>query len=634
MSGLDVRVGSMRPSQLMWSYGIGAMVDLPRLSVMVEGLDQWATDHARVIAEDRLLAAVRRALGPQVQRLYEPPLPEEEPFGLPPSAPEYRIGVPVGIFPKWLRCPRCKLLSDADSKVFAQKGSSARPDEVQYVHEGCSKRGRGRPPSCVPARFLTACRAGHLDDFPWREFVHRGPTSCEGTLRFYEVGSSLETANLYVACDEGLGFSKEQDEENHHGGGGDQGCGMRPRSMVDAFGQRAIGVLPVCRGRHPHLRDATGDCGRQLKTILLGSSSSWFPKAISALSIPTGATELEQAVEDAWTALGEVKTKEEVAFLRRLNQLKGATRFSDEEVFAAVQDRKSGHVGAVETEDMKLPEWQVLSDPEAAPSGEDFLVTMGEAPARFDDYFEPPILVEKIREVNALIGFTRLEAPEELLRGDDDITYAPLSINDPTWVPANEVRGEGILVRFKNEAIAAWERRITTDSHLAQLVGANSAWRAARDLDPNEGYPGHRHVLLHTFSHLLMRELALECGYSASSIRERIYASSPELGDMAGVLIYTAAPDSEGTLGGLVRLGEPKMLGKMIEQALIHAQMCAADPLCSEHDPVPDRVLHAAACHACLFAPETGCEQGNRFLDRAVVVPTLTSPTAAFFQGT
>ena len=111
MSTFDVRVGSMRPSQLMWSYGIGAMIDLPRLSVMVEGLDHWSLDHARVISEDRLLAAVRRSLGPQVNRLYEPPLPDEEPFGLPPSDPAYRIGVPVGVFPKWLRCPRCKLLS-------------------------------------------------------------------------------------------------------------------------------------------------------------------------------------------------------------------------------------------------------------------------------------------------------------------------------------------------------------------------------------------------------------------------------------------------------------------------------------------------------------------------------------------
>ena len=626
-----VRVGSMRPSQLMWSYGIGAMIDLPRLSVMVEGLDFWSTEHARIISEDRLLGAVRSSLGPQVKRLLEPPLPEEEPFGADIGDPVYRIGVPVGVFPKWLRCPRCGLLSDVDSGVFKFKGSSKRPDEVQYLHEGCSK-GKNRAPTCVPARFLAACRAGHLDDFPWREFVHRGPTSCQGTLRFYEKGSSLETANLFVACDLGTGFSKQIEGEVEHPGAASGGCGQRPRSMVDAFGPAAKSALPLCRGRHPHLRDSTDECGRELRTILLGSSSSWFPQAISALSIPTGSTELAQAVEDNWSNLGEVTSVAEVAFLRKINQLRSATKFSDEEIFAAVNARLNGEQATVDTEDMKIPEWEVLSDPASAPNGEDFLVTLGVKPVGFEQYFEPTVLVEKIREVNALVGFTRLEAPEELLRGDDDITYAPLSRNPPEWVPANEVRGEGILLRFQPDVIAEWEQREGVQAHLRQLELANQGWRAARQLETGSGYPGHRHVLIHTFSHLLMRELALECGYSATSIRERIYASLPGADiDMAGVLIYTAAPDSEGTLGGLVRLGEPKMLGRLIAQALEHADLCAADPLCAEHDPIPDRSLHAAACHACSFAPETGCEQGNRFLDRAAVIPTMTTAAAAFF---
>ncbi|MEZ5257864.1 MAG: hypothetical protein R2705_13495 [Ilumatobacteraceae bacterium] len=157
----------MRPSQLMWSYGIGAMIDLPRLSVMVEGLDRWSTDHARVISEDRLLAAVRRAWAPRCSDCSSRRCPPRS-RGVAPNDPIYRIGVPIGVFPKWLRCPRCKLLSDVDAGVFTRSGTSTRPDEVQYLHKGCSKQGKGRVPSCVPARFVVACRAGHLDDFPWR----------------------------------------------------------------------------------------------------------------------------------------------------------------------------------------------------------------------------------------------------------------------------------------------------------------------------------------------------------------------------------------------------------------------------------------------------------------------------------
>lgn len=629
----ETRVGAIRPSQLMWSYGIGAMVDLPRLSVMVEGLERWNTDHARVISEDRLLAAVRRELGRQVQRLYEPPLPEEDPFKADEFDPVHRIGVPVGVFPQWLRCPRCGLMSDADSGVFTFDGSNRRPDEAGYLHKICSKKGKGRAPYCIPARFLVACRAGHLDDFPWREYVHRGNTSCTGTIKFYEKGSSLETANLFVACDNGLGFSHSEDgDDDGHAGGGDGGCGARPRSMVDAFGVKGLTALPRCRGRHPHLRDSSGSCGLELRTILLGSSSSWFPKAISALSIPTGASELDQAVEEKWSLLENVDEESEIKPFRKANLLGSATQFSDAEIWSAIEARRAGTQAHVETAEMKPPEWAVLSDPASAPKGSDFEVALGDVPTGYDKVFAPTVLVEKIREVNALVGFTRLEAPEDLLRGDDDLTYAPISLNDPTWVPANEVRGEGILVRFLPDAIAAWEQRPETSARLSQLEEANQHWRAARHLPTDGGYPGHRHVLIHTFSHLLMRELALECGYSATSIRERIYASGiDDDHDMAGVLIYTAAPDSEGTLGGLVRLGESKMLGRLIGQAIEHARLCASDPLCAEHDPVPDRALHAAACHACTFAPETGCEFGNRFLDRATVIPTLQVTNAAFF---
>jgi hypothetical protein len=127
--------------------------------------------------------------------------------------------------------------------------------------------------------------------------------------------------------------------------------------------------------------------------------------------------------------------------------------------------------------------------------------------------------------------------------------------------------------------------------------------------------------------------LAVECGYTTASIRERIYSRNPgDQGPMAGVLIYTAAPDSQGTLGGLVSLGEPDSLGRHLDQALEGVRLCASDPLCAEHHPRESLTLHAAACHACLFAPETSCERGNKYLDRAVLVGTVQRSDLAFFN--
>jgi hypothetical protein len=128
----------------------------------------------------------------------------------------------------------------------------------------------------------------------------------------------------------------------------------------------------------------------------------------------------------------------------------------------------------------------------------------------------------------------------------------------------------------------------------------------------------------------------MEAGYSSASIRERIYADdgSGDAPPMAGLLLYTAAPDSEGTLGGLVSLGEPDRLGRLIRLALEQIRLCASDPLCGEHRPAQDGTssLHGAACHACMFSPETSCERGNKYLDRGFLVQTIGGGNVPFFE--
>ncbi|MCS7050567.1 MAG: DUF1998 domain-containing protein [Thermomicrobium sp.] len=208
---------------------------------------------------------------------------------------------------------------------------------------------------------------------------------------------------------------------------------------------------------------------------------------------------------------------------------------------------------------------------------------------------------------------------------------AALCRNRPEWVPATEVHGEGIFLRFDEKAVAAWEVKAEVQDRDAKLRAGHRGWKNARRLDQDAGYPGIRYAMLHTFSHLLIRELALECGYSSASIRERVYASAGGDTPMAGILLYTAASDSDGTLGGLVELAEPKTLGRMIEQALRRAAICSSDPLCSEHDPEKDRSLHSAACHACSFVSETSCERANRYLDRSLLVDTFVCKGAGFF---
>lgn len=608
------RVGELRPSQLLWSFGVGAVVDLPNFSVMVLGLDDWEETKSEPVGEGRLLMAIRRALGPQVTKLLAPPRAIESDGRYDPFSEAARVGVPVTAFPEWFRCPICQLLAPLETRLFEFKGNPYRPDQARYVHSLCS-RAKGKPPTAVPARFLVACERGHIDDFPWIYFVHRGKTGCTGTLKFYEVGASLETANLWVECSE---------------------CGSK-RSMVEAFGQPDEPALPACRGRHPHLREATGDCQEVLRAILLGASNSWFPETRSVLSVPTRTGRLAQLVEEKWLFLENASS---IDVLKAFLASPGFGEFAEfdlDEIWTEIEGRRTnedGPEGIDEVVDLKGPEWEVLSDPDPALNGRDFWLTKANPPPTFKDRIAGTVLAERLREVNALVGFTRLRSVGESAPGEARARRAPLASGTTRWVPATEVRGEGIFLKFDLDRIQSWEPTAAVQERERLLLAAHKEWRSARDLQPLDGdFPGVRYAMLHSLAHALMREFSLDCGYNAASIRERIYASQEGDPEMAGILIYTAAPDSEGTLGGLVNLGRPQELDRLLRQSLERSRLCASDPLCSEHDPSKDGTLHGAACHACLFAPETSCELGNRYLDRSLVVPTFRTVGASFFSS-
>ena len=609
----NCRVGNVRPSQLLWTYGPGAMIDLPNFSVMTMGLDMWNQDQCRPIQEPRLLEEVRKTCGPQVERLLQPPVCESEPDD--PNDPRSYIGVPVQPFPRWFRCVKCGMMAEYDSGLFDIKENFYRPERTRFVHVNCPK-GHGKPVDAVPVRFLVACKHGHVDDFPWRWFVHDGPSDCRGSLYFYEKGASLQTENLWVEC---------------------KGCNRR-KSLAKAFGPMGQATLPACRGHHPHLghdSDSFSECGEQLRTILLGATNSWFPVTASVLAIPTRNGELAQLVSDNWQALRAAQTKEMLdaffAMWAATNEKTELRGYGLDDVWEAVlKERRSGAPAPSAEEDVKVPEWNELSSETPIVKFPNFVCKKGAVPEAFGRAICKVVLLERLRKVNALVGFTRIEARDEFAQ--NAVLPSGLGKGPPKWVPACEVFGEGLFLQFDEAAVAGWESSPAVKKRENELRKSYAQWRTNRQLEPDKGFPGARFYLLHTISHLFIRELALECGYNAASIQERIYAKSGE-NPMAGILVYTAASDSDGTLGGLVALGAPEKLGTILEKALARAGTCSSDPLCSERKHLVDSLLHGAACHACAFAAETSCEVGNRYLDRSLVVPTYAVKDAAFFEG-
>jgi hypothetical protein len=602
------RVGSIRPSQILYTYGPGSVIDLPGMSVTLGGLDDWRTDDMPVLAEDRLLAAVRSQMGHHVKELRLPPW---KPETRSPFDDWTRIGVPVMPFPRWLRCTSCDQLGSIDGGFFVLKTNPYRPDRARYVHENCQK-GR-KAPLAVAARFVLACPAGHMDDFPWVSFVHK-QHPCDGPLlKLYEISRGSSAGDVMLQC---------------------TSCEAR-RNMVQAFGDNAAQSLPECRGRHPHLRSFDSEpCSAPTRGLLLGASNAWFAMTVSVLSIPRSSEALSQLVERYWGVLVRASSRDVLNYmLEDKPDLASLESVDRNDLWAAIELRRSrgDEVNGQGATDVLEPEWNVFLKPDRAPRGPDFRITITPPPPSFAGRIEGVVLADRLREVVAVTGFTRIGGP---VPGPDGaiINRAPLSRKPVAWVPTSEVRGEGIMIRLAETAVSEWEERVAGTDRDDMHHSAHSRWSEARSSTAAIARPPLRYLLLHTLAHVLIRQIALECGYAAASIRERIYAREDGPA-MAGILLYTSAPDSEGTLGGLVKLGRAETLDRVLLDALSSARLCSSDPLCAETTPSQHNpTLHAAACHACCFASETSCESGNRYLDRAFLVETMSPTGLAFFD--
>ena len=430
------RVGAVRPSQLMYTYGVGSLVDLPNMAVIVAGLEDWDLTNATPLEEDRLLAAVRHELAPTVDRLMAPPWLEETQSIWDEWA---GVGIPVLPFPRWMRCPRCGLLSasigDTGHDLFKLAVDAARPDRARFVHSNCN---RAQAPTVVPARFVVACTHGHIDEFPWIEFAHRKTTVCATpSLEVQDRGRGTRSTEVRVAC---------------------RTC--HADAWITAAFNSPETTMPACRGREAHLRrfDPRG-CKEQVRPLMLGASNAWFPLTLSALSIPRSSDPLTELVGSLLPKLAPVLEPSHLAPAIQFNpDLTPLAGFPHEDVWTRLQVLRSGAPIAEEGVDLLRPEWDMLTEPTAAPTGKDFSVTADTVPEAFTAHLRQVVRADRLREVVALIGFTRIDSPDSGVADDAEVTErARLSRSEPTWVPAAEVRGEGIFVSLPEDRLADWE---------------------------------------------------------------------------------------------------------------------------------------------------------------------------------
>jgi hypothetical protein len=593
-------IGDVRPSQVITTFGPGAIVDLQTLSVIVAGIDGWHLDEDLVIHEPRLQRALK------VKRF----------FSAEPASGNYftkRGTVPTFLFPRYQVCthPECATLSEPGEELVEY---NEKTQEMECKAPNCKGRGKFRAPT-IPAPFVVACPSGHIDDFPWRAYVHRdADTNCKKRMRLVYSGTTGSVSDIWIYC----------------------ACDAK-RSVSDAFGENRSLALGECTRKRPWLGIKNKDpyeCKHagQLRAIQRGATNGWFPLVRSALSIKEAASPIGQALKKCpQHQVEKIDSQEKLQTLLELEMFPALAEFKAEDIWQTLLKER----GEIETDeiDLRLPEWNAFRDIEGSNQGDqsDFFLEAGDVPDFLADKVDRIVLARKLLEVRALTSFTRIDYASGM---DDDgmgASRAPIYKERQDWLPAVEVRGEGIFLELKEEALNAWEAEPAVQKRAAAIGQKYKEWAAERGVDADD-FPGARYVLLHSLAHVLMRQLALDCGYSESSVRERIYSSTDPERKMAGILLYTASADSEGSLGGLVELGSKERFPNLIHNALENAKRCSSDPLCADHQPDVHATINGAACHACVLAPETSCEAFNRFLDRNFLVPTMAYSDMAYFK--
>ncbi|HEY3351701.1 MAG TPA: DUF1998 domain-containing protein [Polyangia bacterium] len=596
--------GTVRQGQLITTFGPGSLMDLVDHAVLVGGLDFWSYDKAKglpVIYEPRLRDAIARRLEGTERKLsverafLAPPIGDDQ-------EPTKFAGVQVLQFPSWMVCqnPDCRAL--VRSTGLELKGG-------RLFHQ-CTG---GKASLAVPVRFVGACKRGHVTDFPWIYFAHKDVERCAAAnLRLIE-GASGDFSEVRIECS----------------------CGAR-QSLSSAMAPKAN---PPCPGQRPWL-GPEGDekCDERLHLLVRTASNSYFAQVVSALSIPEKGNEVAEAVQGLWNYLVKVDSEPKLALVRSMmpEVEAGLAAFFDSEVVAAIEARRKGTLP--ERKPLRTAEFeQFISQPKETP---------GELPGEEEDFFARTlaadrlpagvsrvVIAAKLREVRAQIGFTRLEPATPDLQGEYDlgVQSAPLALLKD-WLPASEIRGEGVFMRLSEDAVQAWEARPAVKQREQELRAGYGRW--AEDYKDAPDFPGARYYMLHSLSHLLISAISLECGYAASAIRERIYcAPASDSTPMAAFLLSTGSSGSEGTLGGLVE--QARTLRLHLRRAFDLGVLCSYDPVCAGHSPekdFADRYLEGAACHGCLYVAECSCERFNRYLDRALVVPAIGhDPGLAFF---
>jgi hypothetical protein len=600
----------IRRSQLISTWGVGAIIPFPdNESLMIAGLDAWY-DNAGNIKEFKITdSRLEKRLG--VDELRCPPDFHNSQTG----SLNVLLKIPAVRFPRWHYCPHCGFM--IKTSYYSQQPKCEQP---QWPH-GRSCIGP-YPQKMIPERFIVICPNGHIDDFPIAEWVHHGythhydPNICK--IRRSTGGKSAALTGVFYECT----------------------CGAK-QSLVGATTRGALAKIGYkCHGSKPWLgieEDTEHLCGgsEDVKVVQRGGTNVWFADIKSSIYIPVEASRAGQHIQkvsnDCFLIVTNSRTDGKID--RKLCDAFAMKGKIDPDLFYQAIIAKSKGEDAykeisedISEEEFRIAEYNVLDKSSGNDKSEFHSVKYDIAlfDPKIKKYFSGISLVPKLKETRALAGFSRLIPDESKSISEKK---KELRLGDENWLPAVQVFGEGIFFNFNQALLAEWAAKSCVLQRISILD------KSYKKIKGNKSSLNPKYVLIHTFAHLLINQLSFNCGYGSSSIRERIYCDKDkDIHNMNGVLLYTASGDSDGSLGGLVRQGQPRYIEPIIVSAIRSAGWCSSDPVCIQSLGQGAENSNLAACHNCALLPETCCENGNKLLDRGLLIGTLDDKNIGYFS--
>lgn len=576
----------IRAGTIAGAAGVGAVIDVGTESFIIPGVGMWPQASLRVITLPRLSGRLRKILK---------------------TPSDQKPVLKVQRFPRAMFCEKCRKVTFWRTEM-----------EREGKEPACPQHRCGGP--MVPMRFIVACENGHLDDFKWGRWAHSGPNAAAGcrsydrlTFTVNEDAATGGLGSLVVRCEV---------------------CNSS-RSLEEITSKEsAKHVLGKCSCRHPWIVGEQGECDATPEVLQRGATNLHYPVTISALDIPD-----EAAPNPAEEYSGQITAHSSYATLKNLSSdTQGANasflQFVAEAIAESVGCQVSTVMEVVQADIQGKPvsgspkavgdfdqgvlldeEWKTISFAlnNGGLFGQNFRAfpetLSATAPVWARRLVAGVLLLERLREVRAYQGFQRVRP------ADPNKTVSPDVGVHQNWIPAAEVFGEGIVLSFDFTLLQQWchtipERELRELERLEQKRSEENFWFLPK--------VAPEFLALHALSHLVLRRITFECGYSSSSLRERLYIR-PEQG-YAGLMIYTADGDSEGSLGGLVRQGRQDRLAQTLYEAAEQGRWCSADPVCSETAGQGLGGFNRASCHACLLVAETSCTCANTLLDRRLLL--------------